>query len=128
MSVSRRDNSARALIVWSTAVIVFFNPLVTRFVFRLANGWTIFPAFIEGYLTLLIALAILFLRSGSTRALILLLALGSALLPSAFLVELWIYREHTLAESPSAGETPSIVIDKVHEPDPELGWVTIPNS
>jgi hypothetical protein len=121
-----RKDFARAVVGWSIVIILVFNPLATKYLYGLSNGWRIFPAFVDVYLSVLIALGVAYLRGKREPVFWVLLAFIVALLPASLAVELRLYHAFALESlEGSVGPEAAVQVDNVHVPDEKTGWTTV---
>ncbi len=122
---NKQNEIARAVIVNALIVLLLVNPLTTKFVFHLSNGWRIFPAVLDGFLVCVALAAIGQLYTNHRGFQRLWIGLLVIMLPMMFLTELLINYDRATNKLQQRGTR---LVNNVHEPHDKLGWITIPNE
>ena len=115
------------LIICLAAAALILNPLVTKLLIGLSNGWVLFPLAFDLYAALIIAFATLNLRMNSSVFGAIAISLAILILPAMFIVELAIYY-HEFNIKPNPGNPGDNRVEGVHQHYEVLGWSPIPNG
>lgn len=120
MAVSRKASVvAEYIAIGAISAILAFNPLTTKYLLGLSNGWQILPFAFDVHAACIFVFAVWYLRTGKSLAFWSALTLLVVLIPTMLAVEIAIY--HYAFTAP-----PSNTVENMHRLDNVLGWEPIP--